>query len=81
MSKLALAAEKLKVFGGLKGGYPRNLYELRKLREGYSGTGKGHTYEKFGEDPIRWVGGRVPRLSLTQMDMCWSVTTPKGRGK
>eukprot|EP00969_Alexandrium_andersonii_P276572 12224814-Alexandrium_andersonii.AAC.1 len=23
----------------------------------------------------------MPRLSLTQMDMCWSATTPKGRGK
>eukprot|EP00969_Alexandrium_andersonii_P103237 4555641-Alexandrium_andersonii.AAC.1 len=52
-----------------------------RLREKYSGTGKGHTYEEFGEGPIHWIGGRTPRLPLTRMDMCWSVTTPKGRGK
>eukprot|EP00969_Alexandrium_andersonii_P342758 15151257-Alexandrium_andersonii.AAC.1 len=69
MSKLDLAAEKLKMFRSLKGGYPYDFSDLRKLREKFSGTGKGHTYETFGESPIQWIGGRTSRLSLARMDM------------
>eukprot|EP00969_Alexandrium_andersonii_P355181 15443816-Alexandrium_andersonii.AAC.1 len=69
------------MFQGLKGGYRRDHAELRRMRERFSGTGKGHTYEKLGESPTQWVGGRTPRLAFTRMDLCWSATTPKGRGK
>eukprot|EP00969_Alexandrium_andersonii_P044915 1972137-Alexandrium_andersonii.AAC.1 len=41
ISKLDLAAEKLKLFHGVKGGHRHDFAELRKLREKFSGTGKG----------------------------------------
>eukprot|EP00969_Alexandrium_andersonii_P011667 508447-Alexandrium_andersonii.AAC.1 len=57
ISETDLVVGMIYAYRNTKGGKGLDRDRMLQLRANYSGTGKGHTYDEYGEGPVNWVGG------------------------